>query len=156
MTTATSKLSGDELIAERHLPVVVERVWEAFTSQVGVAAFWGGSHAQVPADSVTLDLRVGGELSLDTADPDGATSRLRFVFVSIKPYSELVFDEPQTGLRTAVRMRADGPGTNLTIHQRRLPRELQTAQAAEGLASILDALAAYLSPESTHQNGESI
>ena len=31
-----------------------------------------------------------------------------------------------------------------TVHQRRLPPELRTAQAADGLAAILDALAAHL------------
>jgi len=55
-----------------------------------------------------------------------------------------VFDEPVTGLRTTVSIRAAGAGTDLTVHQRRLPPELQTAQAADGLASILDALAAHL------------
>lgn len=154
MTEATSHLVGDELIAARSLPVHVDRVWEAFTSSAGVAAFWGGSHATVPVESVTIDLRVGGEFSMDTRGPNGATSRLRFTYVSVTDRSDrtdhlgLVFDEPVTGLRTTVRMDATATGTDLTIHQRRLPPELQTEQAAQGLASILDALAAYLSPGS--------
>ena len=148
MTEATSHLVGDELIAARSLPVHVNRVWEAFTSPEGVAAFWGGSHAAVPVESVIIDLRVGGEFSMDTRGPNGATSRLRFTYVGVTDGSELVFDEPVTGLRTTVRMDATATGTDLTIHQRRLPPELQTDQAARGLASILDALAAYLSPGS--------
>lgn len=142
--TASAELRGDELIAERHLPAPPERVWAAFTSPASIAAFWGGSHATVPPESVTVDLRPGGGFALDTRAPDGATRRLRFVYVSIAAPHELVFDEPVTGLRTTVTVRPAGDGTDLTVHQRRLPPELRTAQAADGLVSILDALAAHL------------
>jgi uncharacterized protein YndB with AHSA1/START domain len=152
--TASAELRGDELIAQRHLPAGPERVWTAFTSPAGIAAFWGGSHATVPPESVTVDLRRGGGFALDTRAPGGATRRLRFVYVSIAAPRELVFDEPGTGLRTTVSVRRAGGGTDLTVHQRRLPRELRTAQAADGLASILDALAAHLRHYRPHQDGE--
>ena len=137
-------LRGDELIADRFLPVAPARVWAAFTSPASLAAFWGGSHATVPTESVTVDLRPGGEFALDTRAPGGATRRLRFVYVRVSAPHELVFDEPVTGLRTTVTIRPVGDGTQLTVHQRRLPPELRTAQAADGLASILDALTAHL------------
>ncbi|GIF20784.1 uncharacterized protein YndB with AHSA1/START domain [Actinoplanes tereljensis] len=141
-----SELRGDELIARRHLSAEPARVWTAFTSPGGIAAFWGGSHAVVPPSSVLVDLRPGGEFALDTWPPGGGPGRrLRFVYVSIAAPHDLVFDEPVTGLRTTVTLRPDGDGTHLTVHQRRLPPELRTAQAADGLASILDALAAHLS-----------
>jgi len=142
--TADAELHGDELIARRHLPAGPDRVWAAFTSPASIAAFWGGSHATVPPESVTVDLRPGGEFALDTRAPGGATRRLRFVYVSVAPPHELVFDEPVTGLRTTVTVRPADGGTDLTVHQRRLPPELRTAEAADGLASILDALAAHL------------
>lgn len=142
--TADAELRGDELIAKRHFPAEPDRVWAAFTSPASIAAFWGGSHATVPPESVTVDLRPGGEFALDTRAPGGATRRLRFVYVSVTAPHELVFDEPVTGLRTTVTVRPAEGGTDLTVHQRRLPPELRTAQAADGLASILDALAAHL------------
>ncbi|MEO3860471.1 SRPBCC domain-containing protein [Acrocarpospora sp. B8E8] len=147
--TAGAELRGDELIARRHLPAEPERVWAAFTSPASIAAFWGGSHATVPPESVTVDLRPGGEFALDTRAPDGATRRLRFVYVSVAAPHELVFDEPLTGLRTTVKVHPAGGGTDLTVHQRRLPPELRTAQAADGLASILDALAVHLQHRDT-------
>ncbi|SCG60824.1 SRPBCC family protein [Micromonospora halophytica] len=147
--TAGAELRGDELIARRQLPVAPERVWAAFTSPASIAAFWGGSHATVPAGSVTVDLRPGGEFALDTRAPNGATRRLRFVYVRVTAPHELVFDEPVTGLRTTVTVLPAGDGTELTVHQRRLPPELRTAQAAGGLASILDALAAHLRHQPT-------
>jgi len=142
----STELHGDELIAKRHLSAEPERVWAAFTSPASIAAFWGGSHATVPPESVTVDLRPGGEFALDTRAPNGASRRLRFVYASIAAPHELVFDEPTTGLRTTVTVRpaSGGDGTTLTVHQRRLPPELQTTQAVDGLSSILDALAAYL------------
>jgi uncharacterized protein YndB with AHSA1/START domain len=139
-----AELHGDELIARRRLPAAPERVWAAFTSPASIAAFWGGSHATVGPESVTVDLRPGGEFALDTRAPGGATRRLRFVYVSVTAPHELVFDEPVTGLRTTVTFRPAADGTDLTIHQRRLPPELRTTQAADGLGSILDALAAHL------------
>jgi uncharacterized protein YndB with AHSA1/START domain len=142
--TASAELRGDELIAKRHLPAEPERVWAALISPASIAAFWGGSHATVPPESVTVDLRPGGGFALDTRAPDGATRRLRFVYVSIAAPYELVFDEPVTGLRTTVNVHPAGDGTDLTVHQRRLPPELRTAHAVDGLASILDALAAHL------------
>ncbi|MFV2102340.1 SRPBCC domain-containing protein [Micromonospora sp. LOL_024] len=124
-----AELRGDELIAERDLSAAPDRVWAAFTSPASIAAFWGGSHATVPPNSVTVDLRPGGEFALDTHAPSGARRRLRFVYVSIAAPHELVFDEPATGLRTTVTVHPVGDGTHLTVHQRQLPAELQTSQA---------------------------
>jgi uncharacterized protein YndB with AHSA1/START domain len=141
-------MSDDELIASRHIAATPERVWTAFTTPAGIAAFWGGSHATVPAGSVTVDLRPGGAFALDTHGPGGARGRLRFVYVSLTPPTELVFDEPLTGIRTTVDIRPAADGAELTVHQRRLPPELRTTQASDGLASILDALATYLEDKS--------
>jgi uncharacterized protein YndB with AHSA1/START domain len=142
--SAGARLHGDELIAERDLPAAPERVWTAFTSPAGIAAFWGGSHATVPPESVTVDLRPGGSFALDTRAPGGAVHRLRFVYVSLVAPYELIFDEPGTGLRTTVTLQPAAGGTHLTVHQRGLPPELRTAQAAGGLSAILEALVTHL------------
>ncbi|MDG4801953.1 SRPBCC domain-containing protein [Micromonospora sp. WMMD980] len=145
--SARAELHGDELVARRHLDAAPARVWTAFTTPARIAAFWGGSHATVPPGSVTVDLRAGGEFALDTRAPDGATRRLRFVYVRVDPPRELVFDEPVTGLRTIVTLRPADGGTDLTVHQCRLPPELRSTRATDGLASILDALADHLDHE---------
>ena len=141
---ASSELNGDELVATRPLVAPQAAVWTAFTTPDGVAAFWGGSHATVPPESVVIDLRAGGEFSLDTRATDGRDRRLTFVYVAISEPSELIFDEATSGLRTTVSIRPDGTGSFLTVHQRKLPVELQSEQARQGLASIVDALANYL------------
>ncbi|WP_218034480.1 SRPBCC domain-containing protein [Acrocarpospora corrugata] len=86
--TAGAELRDDELIAERHLAAEPERVWAAFTSPANIAAFWGGSHATVPPESVIVDLRPGGEFALDTHansmhfQPGGLRGRRYFVTLS--------------------------------------------------------------------------
>ena len=137
-------LHGDELVVVRHLEAASERVWTAFTTAAGIAAFWGGSHAVVPPGSVAVDLRVGGSFTLDTRGPGGATRRLTFTYTRVVAPRELGFDESTTGIRTTVTLRPAGEGTDLTVHQRRLPPELRTAQAADGLDAVVDALAAHL------------
>ncbi len=151
--TSSAELHGDELVARRHLSAGPDRVWDAFVTPEHIAAFWGGSHATVPTGSVTVDLRPGGELSLDTQAPDGGTRRLRFVYTRVDHPHELVFAEPVTGLLTTVTFGRSGTGTDLVVHQRRLPPELRTAQAATGLASILDALATHLQLDRTMTEG---
>jgi uncharacterized protein YndB with AHSA1/START domain len=121
----------DVLIATRHIDASVERVWAAFTTPSSLAAFWGGYHAVVPLASVTVDLRVGGWFELDCG------RRLRFRYDAIEPPTRLVLFEPTTGITTEIRLEG---ATTVTVHQTRVPVELQTEQAAEGLAGILEKL----------------
>jgi uncharacterized protein YndB with AHSA1/START domain len=142
----------DSLIARRLVPAPPARVWTAFTTPAGIAAFWGGSHATVPPGSVTVDLRVGGEFALDTRGESGAHHRLRFTYVTIRPPHELVFDEPKTGIRTTVTLQTTSDGTQVTVHQRKLPPSLRTTRAADGLAAILDALARHVESTMTQRD----
>lgn len=142
--STTVRAQGDELIAERRLSAAPATVWTAFTTPEHLAAFWGGRHATVPVSSVRVDLRPDGEFSLETRAPDGRTSRLRFVYEQIEPPTLLVLREPRTGLSTSIRIEASGDGSMLTVHQRRLPPELRTAEAATGLGGIVDLLAEHL------------
>ncbi|SED78995.1 SRPBCC family protein [Ruania alba] len=148
MTASTTQFRDGELIAERRLRATPEQVWEAFTRPASLAAFWGGTHAMVPPESVEVNLRAGGGFALDTQAPDGSRHRLRFLYRRLAAPQEMVFDEPLTGIRTTITLRGVGEDTCVSVHQRELPHELQTERAAEGLASTLDALATYL--EITH------
>lgn len=135
-------LDGDQLIASRQLGADPELVWTMFTTPAHLAAFWGGDHATVTPESVVVDLRVGGTFELETRGPDGSTHRLSFRYEAIDPPNRLVLTEPRTGLTTAISLRPSAGGTSVTIHQRRLPPELQTEQARAGLAGILRRLGA--------------
>ena len=144
--TASARLDGDQLIATRDLDAAPALVWKALTTPEHVAAFWGGHHATVPPESVTVDLRVGGTFSLETTGADGTGTALQFRYEVVEPPTRLVFTEPRTGITTEIRLAAVGSGTTVVIHQRRLPLELRTEQARTGLAGILDRLDAVARP----------
>ena len=128
----SAHLDGDQLIATRHLDAGLPLAWEMFTTPAHLAAFWGGHHATFPADTVTVDLRTGGEFTIGP---------LVFRYELVQEPRRLVLSEPATGILTDIRLDpAHGGGTTVTIHQRRLPPELRTAQARDGLAGILDKL----------------
>jgi uncharacterized protein YndB with AHSA1/START domain len=137
-------LDGDQLIAIRHLRAELTLVWEAFTKPWHLAAFWGGHHATVPPDSVTVDLRVGGTFELQTRSADGGSRLLRFRYEVVDPPTRLVLSEPATGITTEIRLQPSRDGTTVVVHQRRLPPELQTDRARTGLAGILQRLDAVV------------
>ena len=142
--TPEVELTGDELIATRTLDADRALVWLALTTPEHLAAFWGGHHASVDAGSVVVELQPGGAFELDTVGPDGGRRRLRFVYEVVDEPSLLVFSEPVTGIATTVRLEPIADATRVTIHQRRLPPELQTARAASGLAGIIEQLDALV------------
>lgn len=138
--TAKVTLDGDHLIATRYLDAEPALVWAAFTTPAHLAAFWGGDHATVPPDSVSVDLRVGGTFELVSRGADGSSHPLRFRYDVIDAPTRLVLAEPRTGITTEINFQPTGNGTTVVVHQRRLPPELQTEQARTGLAGILDRL----------------
>ena len=83
--TPSVERDGDQLIATRHLHAEPALVWEAFTTPSHLVAFWGGHHATVPPDSVTVDLRVGGTFELETRGADGSSHSLRFRYEVVDP-----------------------------------------------------------------------
>lgn len=139
--TTRATLAGDELIATRHVDASPALVWTAFTTPEHLAAFWGGDHATVRPGSVTVDLRVGGTFHLQTIGADGCSHPLHFRYEVVDPPTLLTFSSPGTGLTTEVRLEPTDAGTNVVIHQRRLPPDLQTEQARIGLTGILERLA---------------
>lgn len=141
---ASEGLDGDELIARRHIDAEPALVWKAFTTPEHLAAFWGGRHATVPPESVTVDLQAGGTFELETRSADGRSRLLRFRYELIEAPTRLVLTEPGTGITTEISLQPAGGGTTVVVHQRRLPPELQTERARTGLAGILERLEAVV------------
>lgn len=146
-------LDGDQLIATRYLEAEPALVWEVFTAPEHLAAFWGGDHATVPPESAAVDLRVGGTFELATRGADGSSHPLHFRYESIDAPTRLVLAEPRTGITTEIRLQPSGSGTTVTVHQRRLPPELQTERARTGLAGILERLDVVVRELTSEQRG---
>lgn len=138
--TTDVRVDGDQLIATQQLAVEPGLVWDAFTTPDHLAAFWGGHHATVPPESVSVDLRVGGALELETVGADGARRRLMFRYEVLDPPCRLVLSEPSTGITTEILIEGGRAGSVVTVLQRRLPPELQSEQARTGLAGVLQRL----------------
>ena len=89
-----------ELIIERVFDAPRELVWKAFTDPDQVAQWFGPVGYHVPRESVTIDLRVGGRMTLtmvpdsDEHPPAGESSGL---FDEIVEPSLLVTHEDLTG-----------------------------------------------------------
>lgn len=137
MTAEDVDLHGDQLIATRHFDAEPTLVWDAFTTPAHLAAFWGGHHATVSPGSVSVDLRVGGTFEMQTVGADGSSRLLRFRYEVIDQPTRLVLSEPRTGITTEILIEAGRAGTVVTVHQRKLPPELQSEQARAGMAGIL-------------------
>jgi uncharacterized protein YndB with AHSA1/START domain len=152
VSATESHLDGDQLIATRRLAAPVDLVWKAFTTPGHLAAFWGGDHATIPAESVTVDLRVGGTFELETraVGSPHPGRRLVFRYEQIHAPNFLVLTEPLSGLVTTIRLESDRDHTVITVHQNRLPPELRNDEARLGLAGILDALAHVVSHHLDH------
>jgi uncharacterized protein YndB with AHSA1/START domain len=137
--TGADPAALDHLIAARLLNARPAVVWRALTTPEHLSSFWGGHHATVPVDSVTIDLRVAGGFALTTVGPHGS-HRLRFTYLDIDEPRRLTFSEPETGIVTNIDLAPQGHQTFLTVHQRRVPPQLTGQTARRGLAGILEKL----------------
>jgi uncharacterized protein YndB with AHSA1/START domain len=123
-----------------------ERVWRAWTEPAELARWWGKRGWTTPPESVTMDVRPGGEFSLlSVSDEDGREMRLDTTYHEIVEPERLRFGEATVTLidlwdgRTEMVYRTT---TEMTDEIRR--------RAAGGLASAFDRLAEQLS---TYERG---
>ena len=135
-----------EIVVTRIFEAPRERVWRAWTEPAEIARWWGKRDWTTPPDSVTMDVRPGGEFSLlSVSDEDGREMRLDTTYREIVEPERLSFGEATVTLtdvgdgRTEMVFRTT---TEMTDEIRR--------RAAGGLASAFDRLAEQLS---TYERG---
>jgi len=129
-----------EIVVTRVFDAPRERVWRAWTEPAELARWWGKRGWTTPPDSVTMDVRPGGEFSLlSVCDEDGSEMRVDTTYREIVPPERLSFGEATVTLtdlgggRTEMIFRTT---TEMTDEIRR--------RAAGGLASAFDRLAEQL------------
>ena len=130
-----------EIVVTRIFDAPRERVWRAWTQPAEIARWWGKRGWTTPPDSVTMDVRPGGEFSLlSVSDEDGSEMRLDTTYREIVEPERLSFGEATVTLtdlgdgRTEMVYRTT---TEMTDEIRR--------RAGGGLASAFDRLAEQLS-----------
>ena len=129
-----------EIVVTRVFDAPRERVWRAWTEPEELARWWGKRGWTTPPESVTMDVRIGGEFSLlSVSDEDGSEMRVDTTYREIVVPERLSFGEATVTLtdlgggRTEMIFRTT---TEMTDEIRR--------RAAGGLASAFDRLAEQL------------
>jgi uncharacterized protein YndB with AHSA1/START domain len=129
-----------EIVVTRVFDVPRERLWRAWTQPAELARWWGKRGWTTPPESVTMDVRPGGEFSLlSVSDENGREMRLDTTYNEIVAPERLSFGDATVTLtdlgggRTEMIFRTT---TEMTDEIRR--------RAIGGLASAFDRLAEQL------------
>jgi uncharacterized protein YndB with AHSA1/START domain len=135
-----------EIVVTRVFDAPRERLWRAWTEPGELARWWGKRGWTTPPESVTMDIRPGGEFSLlSVSDEDGSEMRLDTTYNEIVEPERLSFGEATVTLtdlgggRTEMVFRTTTEMTDEIRHR-----------ATGGLASAFDRLAEQLS---TYERG---
>jgi uncharacterized protein YndB with AHSA1/START domain len=135
-----------EIVITRVFDAPRERVWRAWTEPAEIARWWGKRGWTTPPDSVRMDLRPGGELSLlSINDEDGREMRLDATYGDVVEPERLTFGEATMTLTDL----GDGRTEMVFVTTAEMTEQIRR-QATGGLASAFDRLAEQLS---THDRG---
>jgi uncharacterized protein YndB with AHSA1/START domain len=123
-----------------------ELVFDAWTDPGQFAAWWGGKSVDVPADSVTMDVRPGGAWKATMVLPDGNTINWVGDYVEVSRPGKLVFtltddaSSPDRETLTVILTQVDG-GTEMLVNQAGgfLPDDAYEA-AIEGYNAFFDVM----------------
>jgi uncharacterized protein YndB with AHSA1/START domain len=124
-----------------------ELAWSAWTTPEQFAAWFGGDAVTVPADSVSMDVRVGGSWTADMQLPDGTVIHWAGEYTEVEPPARLALtmtDDPARPAREPVTVTfTDVEGrTEMTMTQsgENLPPEQHEATKAgwNGFFDVLE------------------
>ena len=142
-----------EIVVTRIFDAPRERVWRAWTQPAEIARWWGKRGWTTPPDSVTMDVRPGGEFSLlSVSDEDGSEMRLDTTYREIVEPERLVFthawedENGKPGLETLVTVTfaEQGGRTTMHFHQATFENKASRDGHADGWSSSFERLAEYL------------
>jgi uncharacterized protein YndB with AHSA1/START domain len=127
-------------------------VFEAMTTDEGVAAWWGPD--DVPAVRAEMDARVGGAYRVHFRTIDGRDHEARGEFLELVPPSRIVMswiwsvggepDERGRTSRVEIDLRPIENGTELTFTHADLWDEASAKSHSEGWTGALDKLVRYV------------
>ncbi len=132
------------LTVTRRIAAVPARVYAAWTEAASLAAFMSNC-AGMGAARAETDSRVGGRFRI-VMTSDGREIPHEGTWLELIPAAKLRFtwESPYSveGSEVTITLAADGPGTLLTLTQRRFAHEGARDGHVKGWTAILDALAA--------------
>lgn len=138
---------ADYFTITRDLAAPRELVFEAITTPEHFAVWFGTAAVEVPQDSLTMDVRPGGQFRAVMMLPDGNRIDWAGEYVEVDPPSHLAMtltDNPAeyAGLPVLFDLEATADGTRLTISQDRADfSEEQVAATIAGYNAFIDDIA---------------
>jgi len=142
--TDGSTVTTDGFTITRTFAAPRELAWEAWTRPEHFSVWFGTAAVEVPLDTLTLDVRVGGELRAVMHLPDGNLIHWEGEYLEVDRPRHIAFtltDEPGTdaGLPVTVDFVEVDGGTEITIFQARQGfTDEQIDATIEGYQSFFD------------------
>ena len=144
-------VTAEQFVITRVFEASREAVFRAWTEPEEIAAWYGPEHFDAPADSIRVDLRVGGRWEVTMVQRGSGDSfpagyeivelvEPELLVLRSDPMPDFGMPEPTV---TRVELHEDGPGrTRMTLTDGPYPTNAGHAEA--GWTSSLGKLAAYL------------
>jgi len=137
-------VNPDELTYRRVFRAPRELVWRCLTEPAELARFWGPRGMTTPLDGIVVELRPGGRFETLMTGEQGSY-RMVATFTEVVPPERVAWVEPATGVHTTSTLVDLGDdGTEVVIHQRRVPEPMRSPQARAGFLTSLDKLEEHL------------
>ncbi len=137
-------MNPDELTYRRVFRAPRELVWRCLTEPAELARFWGPRGMTTPLDGIVVELRPGGRFETLMTGEQGSY-RMVATFTDVVPPERVAWVEPATGVHTTSTLVDLGDdGTEVVIHQRRVPEPMRSPQARAGFLTSLDELEEHL------------
>ena len=137
-------MNPDELTYRRVFRAPRELVWRCLTEPAELARFWGPRGMTTPLDGIVVELRPGGRFETLMTGEQGSY-RMVATFTDVVPPERVAWVEPATGVHTTSTLIDLGDdGTEVVIHQRRVPEPMRSPQARAGFLTSLDKLEEHL------------
>jgi uncharacterized protein YndB with AHSA1/START domain len=143
-------MAEDGIAFTRIFDVPRERVWKEWTEPERFADWFGGSEAEVPVSSVSMDVREGGSWrAIMFSGPDRREIRWKGEYREVVPPERLVLtfsDQPGDAYELMIVDLTDlGDGrTEMRFQQRGRMSAAQYKAAGEGWSTFFDRMAEHL------------
>jgi uncharacterized protein YndB with AHSA1/START domain len=127
-----------------------ELVWRAWTEPEELVQWWGPPGWSTPIETVTMDVRAGGEFSLTSVSDDGVEMPVVGVYREVVEQERLVLDEPaeqawHEGSESVVTFADLGGGrTEVVIRATVRTTEEMRQNAERGMRATFDRLGEHL------------
>ena len=143
-----------ELRFHRTFAAPRELVFTCMTDPDHLTHFWGPAGTSAPREHIRVDARPGGVFeTVMVNDADGGEYATRAVYDEVRPPELLAWTEAHSGMRVRAEFIELGPeGTEVRIHQTRVPEAMRSHDVQAGFQSSLDRFDAYVT--GLHRGGQ--